>query len=100
MGFTFDEYGNPLCPLEHVSWEYVGNRDEHRTPIRRVCGEEVMLHVEHSVPIGPGQTRDPHGAGTDAVSSCWKVECVAGHVFAISDGEESAEDFVWDEVFE
>jgi precorrin-6B methylase 2 len=100
LAFTFDEWGNPLCPVYHVSWEYPEDDSvDHRLPERRLCGEDVMLLVEHAVPITPGDVRDPRGAGTDAVSSAWKVQCAAGHVLAVSDGEEAAEDFVWNEVF-
>ena len=61
-----------------------------------------MLIVSFAVPISkgePGAEVNIKDAATEGISSSWKVECEKGHVLAVSDGEESAENFVWSEVF-
>jgi hypothetical protein len=101
--FNYDEWGNPQCPVIHVQWEYPEDDSvDHRLPSRRMCGEDVMLVVSFAVPISrgePGAEVDVKDSCADSVSSNWEVKCNAGHVLAISDGEENAENFVWSEVF-
>lgn len=94
---SFSEYGTPLCPVSHTFWEYDDN--DNKVPTVAPCGEEVDLIVTLSVSIGPDDIVMMSGVGESAVCSQWTVGCARGHILATSDGEETAEDFVWKEVF-
>ena len=95
--FGTDEYGSAQCPVNHVAW--VWGEDDRCYKENRVCGEEVHLTVTSSGHLTAGDTVVMNDVGTWAIGHHWRVECLAGHVLAVSDGEESAEDFAWGAVF-
>jgi hypothetical protein len=91
------EYGTPLCPVPHTHWDW-SEADERSSDTKR-CDEEVTLVVALNVPIEISTHVDMKSASAEAICSQWRVECARGHVLALSDGEEDAEDFDWDTVF-
>jgi hypothetical protein len=97
MRFATNEFGTPLCPVIHTFWEWTD--DDERICRSAPCGEEVDLIAEALIPLEVGVDYDMKEVGAAAIATQWKVECHRGHVIAMSDGEESAEDFSWNKVF-
>lgn len=67
---------------------------DHTTYPLLPCHEEVRVTWMHSVdPAGIEEPIESQDAGGWAVVSMWRVECMAGHVLAVSAEEEDAEPF-------
>lgn len=83
-------YDKALCRMMHLTWDYPTDDAEEKAPTAGECGEEVWLVWTASHPLTPRLDAELGGQG---ITTKWTVECAAGHVLAVSDGEEDAEPF-------
>lgn len=88
--YPTDDHGCVLCPLcdpPPRNWNRMHDCEE--------GWRGLFVVMEYDVPLSRDRRSGPfRNPGPDqATTSAWKVQCVNGHVLAVSQGEETAEVF-------
>lgn len=86
LTFEYDEHGCAMCPLCTDPIPYANECAAGWKGLHVIWSFAQPFGNDHSVV-------ERHGASEYALTSTWKLECINGHVLAVSEGEEDAEPF-------